>query len=164
MTLPFHDPCNHYSRVRETKTNPNTRTHGPIIMAKLYRCYNCSDDKGMPGRDFAADKPVCPKCGLDGSPGSRFASKIVALRTIHLDPPHPTVKSAGTGQPACGVPRLGSMAMTGDPNVVNCPKCRETPEWKTLKARRDASPDDIELPDFPVVVDIEKQQFTKAAA
>lgn len=111
---------------------------------RLYRCYNCLDAREIPGRDFLADKPVCPNCNLDGTPGSRFENRIVALRTVHFDPPHPSVKGAGVGLPACGGKREGAM-MSGDPNAVNCPKCKTTPAFKARKAAWDSTPDDIEI-------------------
>ena len=114
---------------------------------RLYRCYNCPDAREIPGRDFLADKPVCPACGLDGAPGSRFENKIVQLRTVHLDPPHASVKGSGIGSPACGGKREGAM-MSGDPNAVNCPKCKESAAFKARKAAWDSSPDDIDVSDL----------------
>jgi hypothetical protein len=129
-------------------------------MAKLYRCYNCTDATDMPGKDFAADLPKCPYCGLDGSPGTRFENRIVQLRAIHFDPPHPTVKNAGTGLPACGRPRVGNMAMSGDPDAVNCPACRESAAWKERKRLKDSGPDDVELPgDFHLHIDLANEKL-----
>jgi hypothetical protein len=76
-------------------------------VAKLYKCYNCDDPKRqVPGRDFTADKPVCPECGLDGS-DPIVAHRIVERRVIHFEPPHPSPSDCGSGKIACGCPGAG---------------------------------------------------------
>lgn len=113
----------------------------------------------MPGRDFASEKPICPHCGLDGTPGTRFANRILALRTLHFDPPHPSVTDAGTGVPACGAVRQNATAMTGDPNVVNCPACRKSLVWLTAKKKWDQTADDFEPPVVELAIDATNQQY-----
>ena len=138
-------------------------------MAKMYRCMNCASDKQVPGRDFVAEKPVCPHCGLDGTPGKPHGDLVVPLRTLHFDPPHGTVKGRGVNLPACGQERKAGTAMTGDPDVANCPKCRATPAWAAAKATNDSGPDDIDLPagatlpeNIEVTIDAANQKYTKA--
>lgn len=117
------------------------------MMAKFFRCMNCLDDKQIPGRDFVAESaPVCPKCGLDGSPGKQHANLIIPLRTVHFDPPHPTVKNRGVNVPLCGVPFVGGMAMTGDPNVANCPNCKAHADFERIKAAWNVGADDFVTP------------------
>jgi len=98
-----------------------------------FRCYNCVNAKGLPGKDFEAEatKPTCPACGLNGL-DARFKHYIVLLETIHFDPPHPVVKNMGCGVMACGIPERGRF--TGEPLVVNCPACRATEVWKKAVA------------------------------
>ena len=45
-------------------------------MARLFRCYNCPDTQGIPGRDFVIESgpPICPFCTLDGTPGVWFGT------------------------------------------------------------------------------------------
>lgn len=133
-------------------------------MAKLFRCYNCLDDKGTPGRDFTATgSPVCPDCTLDGTPGKEHANMIVPLRTLHYDPKHHVVKCRGTGAPVCGAPRISGIAMTGNPNVVNCPACMATETFKTELAEFNIGVDDFQPPvDFTIKIDAEKSQYVKA--
>jgi len=135
------------------------------MASKFFRCYNCVDDKGIPGRDFTADasKPVCPKCLLDGTPGKAHANMIAALRTIHYDPKHETVKSRGQNTPVCGAPRASTTAMSGNPNIVNCLACQATDTFKAEKAEFNAGADEFEQPaDFQISVDVTGEKYVKA--
>jgi hypothetical protein len=134
------------------------------MASKFFRCYNCNDPKGVPGRDFVADaaKPTCPKCTLDGTPGSLHANLIVPLRTLHYDPRHGVVKSRGRNTPVCGAPRLPTTAMTGDPNAVNCLACQATEVFKAEKAEFNAGADEFEQPgDFQLTVDPATAAYVK---
>ena len=98
----------------------------------LYRCYFCTNEKGLPGRDFEADKPVCPDCGADRSQ-PRMTDRVVALETIHFHPPSKRV-GVGLGHLACSPgtkfpdPKSQvSITATGEPHLVNCPQCRASP-------------------------------------
>jgi len=134
------------------------------MASKFFRCYNCNDPKGVPGRDFVADaaKPVCPNCTLDGTRGSQHANMIVALRTMHYDAKHGIVKCRGKNVPACGAKRLETTAMTGDPNAVNCLACQATEVFKAEKAEFNAGADEFEQPaDFPIAVDPATAAYVK---
>jgi hypothetical protein len=114
---------------------------------RLWRCYNCPNDKGVPGRDFMAEpaEPVCPKCSLSGK-DPRFGKRIVPLKTVHFDPPHPTVAEAGTGKLACGQAWKADTRATGHAGTVNCPACRVTDEFKKATEAQDPGGDDFEVP------------------
>lgn len=110
-------------------------------MRKLYRCYACANDRGIPGLDFDGDKPVCPKCGIDGS-NKRFEQFIVTREVIHFDAPidHPTLKfEMGVGYAACDqkITVASNWKASGDPRAVTCPNCRGTEAFKTVEAGLD---------------------------
>lgn len=93
-----------------------------------YLCMNCTNDKGTPGKPFAADVPKCP-CGVDGTL-PEYAAFIVPQAVLHYDPPHAILKGKGTNKAACdGKPVQGRYA-TGDPREVNCDQCKEKKVWK----------------------------------
>ena len=97
-------------------------------MARLWRCTNC-------GRTFESDRAACETCGIDQAQDGRLAGIVVPIVTLHYDPPHPKVRNRGRGHLACDPKRpvAGSRA-TGEPSVVNCPRCRETEDWKRAAA------------------------------
>jgi len=102
-------------------------------MNNLWQCHNCIDEHGKPGRDFEADKPVCPECKLDSTlPEYAQFGLIVKRETIHLDPPHKILKGKGSGKRACdGKPAQGAM-FTGVAAIVNCPACLRTDAFRGL--------------------------------
>jgi hypothetical protein len=110
-------------------------------VAKLWKCYNCLDDRAIPGRDFFADTPVCPKCGADKS-DPQAANTVVACRIVHLEPPHPFLVNKGTGTIACGFVRTPDTRITGETLATNCPKCRASDAYKAAFAVQ--HPDDVE--------------------
>lgn len=95
-----------------------------MAQKRLWRCNNC-------GGSFEHDRQECRACGIDAAAEPRFAGVVIPVETIHYDPPHPVVRGHGTGFLACDPSRrvAGSRA-TGEPSVVNCPRCRETGVWK----------------------------------
>jgi hypothetical protein len=96
---------------------------------KLWKCWNCTDDRGNPGKDFAGTEPVCPGCGLDArTPDGKDA--VVARATIHLDPPHPVRRNKGTGKRACDGKPVGTGMASGVPDAVTCPACRATAAYR----------------------------------
>lgn len=105
-------------------------------MAK-YRCLNkrCWDSpNGAMGHDFAAEQPICDKCGVDGR-DVRFGHLVMPLVTIHYCPPHPAVDGVGKDYIACtpttkvwGVGKKGEQ-ITGEPSAVTCDKCKAAPEF-----------------------------------
>lgn len=115
-------------------------------MAKIWKCYRCRTDRGQPGRDFIAEAPKCPACGLDAA-DPKLGRLIVQCRVVHFEAQHPTLAGEGfgigCGELACGVPRKGLM-VTGDPAAVNCPNCLRTDAWKDAKAA--LTGDTVELP------------------
>lgn len=124
-------------------------------MAKFFKCYNCESDKGTPGRDFAGEKPICPKCGLDGT-DPHVAHLIVACRLIHFEAPHPIAKNRGSGQLACGADRKGAQ-VTGEISAANCPACLVSEAGKAAVAAKDAGDEfDMEL-----LIDPKNQQYVK---
>jgi len=134
-------------------------------MATLYRCLNpkCADDpSGKLGHDFTADVPVCDKCGVDGR-DPRFARVVHRLVVLHYDPPSP-VEGIGLGHRACDPSKTsrassdGMQMATGDPESVNCAKCRETGVWKENHRRTEV----FEAADFEVIIDPAKKTFGPA--
>lgn len=109
-------------------------------MKKLFRCYACKNEKGLPGRDFTAELPVC-ECGIDARL-PRFAHLIVTREVIHFDAPfdHPELcHSMGVGYPACDpAKKIGEQfRASGEPLAVNCPVCIETAAFKKKQADAD---------------------------
>jgi hypothetical protein len=100
-----------------------------------WMCANCDDERGLRGKRFEADEPVCP-CGVDGRL-AEFKHLIAPVEIHHYDPPHPVVKGRGTHQAACGLGRIGSRVKgqlvwgTGERLVVNCKACRESEAFKS---------------------------------
>lgn len=115
---------------------------------KLWKCWNCHDDRGNPGKDFAAAEPVCPGCGLDArTPDGKDA--VVARAVIHLDPPHPVRRNKGTGARPCDGKPVGVGMASGVPAAVTCPACRATAAFGTLAE----DPGDQTVPtdvDYPI--------------
>lgn len=130
---------------------------------KGWRCYNCNNDKGDPGLDFYGDKPICPKCGLDGT-NQRYRGLFAALKVIHFDAPDPALAKGsgrhtrGIGHAACD-PKLkvGTVQATGEPTVVNCPACRESQAWIDADKTVNFNPED----DFPVSIDLAGTMIVK---
>lgn len=121
-------------------------------MNRLYRCYGCTDQNQMPGKDFTcvADTVVCP-CGVTMAEAPEM---VVALSIIHFDPPHDNIKLAdrrGRGTLACQ-PNVkvgtNNCVVSGDPRAVNCPACRGTPEHKSAVVKWGSNP----LFDIPLVI------------
>jgi hypothetical protein len=107
-------------------------------MKKLYRCYACTNERGIPGLDFEGEKPVCPKCEIDGS-NKRFESLIVIREVIHFDAPidHPTLRyEMGVNHAACDakISSASNWKASGDPRAVTCPHCRDTKVFKDAEA------------------------------
>lgn len=133
-------------------------------MARLYRCYNpkcTTHPAGMPGYDFTADVPVCPKCGVDARQ-PRFANLIVTRTLIHFDPPSGVVPGYGKNVCVCDGKPLGGRVSSGDPDAVNCPACRESAEWQDAQKGKAVDPRfdfDIEVtPSGPKRVDSSSEE------
>lgn len=111
---------------------------------RLYRCYNpgCEGNKerSVPGFDFASEKPVCPKCGIDQK-SPRVGQMIQTLTVVHFDPPS-GIDSIGCGHAACSPTlKVGAGAVaSGSPSAVSCPECRKTKEWHAANVENLADP------------------------
>ncbi len=99
---------------------------------KLYRCNQCD------GHEFQADKPVCPKCKVDGDdPRAKSRGVIDNLVVIHFDAPSEIV-GAGVGSAACDASlKVGRVIATGVAPVVNCPHCKLTEAYKKAMTQFD---------------------------
>jgi hypothetical protein len=126
-------------------------------VAKLWKCYHCLNEKQVPGRDFAAEKPICPNCGLDATGADpRIKHLIIPCRLVHFEPPHAIVDSIGCGKLACGKP-IHNAQHTLAIKAVNCPDCIASEAGK--KAAMDGGgADEFEL---PLEIDSVNQQYTK---
>ncbi|MEB3269965.1 MAG: hypothetical protein VKJ09_15600, partial [Leptolyngbya sp.] len=103
----------------------------------LWICRNCLSDPNengvsVVGYPFAADLPVCPKCGIDGRE-AEYRPYVIERLPVHLDPPHAVLKDRGKGVTACDGTRIGgrdakgnTVMGTGLREAVTCPACRET--------------------------------------
>lgn len=128
---------------------------------KLFRCYVCEGKPGMPGKDFAAEVPVCPDCKIDGRV-PKYASYVVALKVIHFDPPDPVLGKLqgrlrrGLNHAACN-PALpvGKCLASGDPAAVNCPACQQTDIYKSELHDASINPED----DFDLQIDPQKGEM-----
>ena len=95
---------------------------------QLYRCLNCTNDKGLPGKEFEAKNPECPVCQADGN-------LVVQLECIHFDPPSGK-PGRGKRHAACNPKlKIGSMGvaglmMSGEPSAVNCKACQATDAYR----------------------------------
>lgn len=128
-------------------------------MAKLYKCYNCDDPKRqVPGRDFTADKPVCPECGLDGS-DPIVAHRIVERRVIHFEPPHPVARDCGMGKIACGCPGAGKQ-VTRSIGAANCPACLASTHGQKALAALEGREEVPNPADF--AVSVQTDQYVRA--
>lgn len=122
---------------------------------KRYRCLSCVNDKGIPGRDFTAERPACPNCGADPAKDPRHAQLIAELEDIHFDAPsrHPGM---GVGFLACDPARkvvtAAGVRATGHPAAVTCPKCLGTTSYKA-EAERMGVPTVLPEADREVAVD-----------
>ena len=93
----------------------------------LYRCMNCDNPKGLPGKDFEGPKEQCPDCGA-------LPPSVIERATIHFDPPS-GIRDRGSNDAACN-PGLRihsgnqNMMMSGHPAAVTCPACKQTRLWK----------------------------------
>lgn len=126
---------------------------------KFWRCVTCEDRPGIPGHDFAAEQPVCDRCGTDAKSGGLAASKIIALKVLHFDAPDPVRPGRFVNAAACDIAlTVGKVRLTGEPSVVNCPACKMTQEWKTADAASRVVLDE----DFPIQIDTEAGVIRKA--
>lgn len=102
-------------------------------MRKPYRCQSMSCSEDPAGRlifDFWAEKPICPKCGVDAA---KMPHVVIQLEVVHFDPPS---KVFGRGQRIVACTRRGygasNVIVTGNPTSVNCPECKATKEWRDI--------------------------------
>lgn len=124
-----------------------------------YVCYNCLNSKGVPGRQFMAASPVCPTCGADRVNDPKAATIILDAKLIHFEAPHAILSERGCGRLACGLQMTNRM-FSGDPDAVNCPKCKASPEWAARHKAKHTSVDEFEEFDVPIiVVDTNAQQY-----
>ena len=108
--------------------------------AKNWTCFNCEHPDGRRGVEFAADRPICPNCKLEGADAEGV---IVARVTVHFLAPHPILRGRGHSRRPCdngpttssNVPGHESQS-TPEPAHVNCPGCRATEAFKTALAER----------------------------
>lgn len=97
----------------------------------LYLCRNHPDT--VHGHPFEADKPVCPRCGMDRDADPSHAQYIADRVVVHMEPPHPLKFDRGAGHAACDPAlktgtRVKGVAVvtTGEPLAVTCPACKLT--------------------------------------
>ena len=101
----------------------------------LFKCYNCPGPGGVPGRDFEADKPVCPTCTLDGGHADG-AGVVVRRETVHYQLPHKVLKVRGSGVRACDGKPAAASYTSPEPSAVNCPECRKTEAFRARAEER----------------------------
>lgn len=132
---------------------------------KMFRCYACTNDNGLPGRDFVAENPVCPACGLDGTTNPRFKPLFAELAVVHFDPPT-AVPGVGTNRPACDPKKKiggpGVDRATGEPLAVTCPACKGSKTWQDAMEAR-GEPITPPEADLEVTIDPKAMTFTTPA-
>ena len=103
----------------------------------MYRCHVCEPEANQLGTDFEANKPICPRCGTDGT-NARFQKYITERVVLHFDAPT-HIPDLGVGYIACNpsqrVPAGAHLRFTGDPGAVSCPACRATEAWVKASAK-----------------------------
>lgn len=91
----------------------------------FYMCLNCTDEKGLRGKKFWGDKPVC-SCGVDDA-NPEYSGYLQKLVVTHYEPPHPVLKGKGTKKTLCGVDTVSfdyrKDNASGSPAAVSCPAC-----------------------------------------
>lgn len=99
---------------------------------KLWRCQNESCTEDPHGRliyDFAAEHPVCPKCGADGRTvaGSNAVVKREVIHYLVIDPAGSLATPHGRRSVACqpAASRVPSHT-TGQWEAVTCLDCQES--------------------------------------
>lgn len=101
----------------------------------LWRCQRQSCSTDPHGRcvfDFEDRFGKCPKCGATHKANPQV---VIKLQVLHFDPPGEVIADVQRGKNhfACepGKPmQIGSgNVATGDPSVVNCPKCKLTEDY-----------------------------------
>lgn len=126
-------------------------------MAKIFKCYNCENDKGVPGKDFVAEVPKCPTCGLDGT-DKHVAHLIVTCRLIHFNPPHPIAKGVGSKDLACGASPMNAQ-VTKEIVAANCPACLASEAGRAAARAQALTGDEF---DVIVSIDPKNDQYVQA--
>lgn len=116
---------------------------------RMYRCNN--PVHGLKGREFEADPEACIcECGWEWKNEIVRQGYMQELIILHFDPPS-EFPNRGLRHLACdpktAVGSSGSRA-TGEPSVVNCPRCKETDAFKN--SARGANP----MLDIPKAVEM----------
>ncbi len=124
-----------------------------------YVCYNCLNAKGTPGRQFIAAQPICPTCGADRVNDPKAKHVILDGKLIHFEGPHAIIREKGCGKLACGL-QMANRQFSGDPDAVNCPKCKASPEWIERHKAKHTSVDELQEFDVPnVEIDPNAEQY-----
>lgn len=97
-------------------------------------CFNCLDNRGVPGKIVEAD--VCD-CGLDHR-DPEYAQYVKFREVVHFDPPHrfkgkdTGIQGKGVGRCACDPKKMsfGNCFSSGHVAAVTCKKCKETDAFK----------------------------------
>lgn len=123
----------------------------------LWRCLNPScatNPAGMPGFDFQAPAPVCPKCKRDGRQ-RQFANFVHKIEVVHLhvaDAAGPDIGEGSMYRVVCGGSLFGKRG-TGVPAAVTCPACKASNEYEALL------PDEEKIArDYEIELNMAKQQ------
>lgn len=144
LELPVYPPD---AKFPDQAVLPKAKAAGTVCGIRLYRCRNkrCSPEPGKP-LDFALKlgEPVkCPQCGWDMK---HPYLPLLRLEVIHYDPPFDEMHHVGIRRRACdkAVPiqvpagsngeAVSGEVGTGVASAVNCPLCKETPEYKAAMA------------------------------
>jgi hypothetical protein len=114
---------------------------------RMFRCYNCPNEKDVPGRDFIAEAGAakCQVCGLDGA-DKQHGKMIVSLKTVHFDPPHSVIRGGTAQKIACGRTWGAATQVTAHAASVTCPACKATPAWKEASETQEGSGDEFDVP------------------
>ena len=98
--------------------------------------------------EFDAEEPVCEKCGCDARE-PRYSDVVVQLAVIHFDPPDEKFVGRGKNYLACNPKRhVGGYMATGNTELVNCKKCKDTEAFKGVAADEDKALGTLDIKDL----------------
>jgi len=103
-------------------------------MGAGFKCLNCLDEQGMPGKVVPGDIPLCA-CGVDGRL-PEYKNYIFARVSTHFDAPHDVLRGRGCGKRACDDKSTTgeNVSSSGHTAAVTCEQCMKTDSYKKWAA------------------------------
>jgi hypothetical protein len=106
---------------------------------RAYRCLLCRSLERPHGLDFEGTEPKCPRCAA----GPPAVQALVHIHLLVLDPEGPILGEFGRRyhvacKPEATNPR--GAPCTGETVAVTCPLCKQTNDYKAVKAVEELGP------------------------